>query len=58
MYGDLEKPEGRIHFAGEHSSESSPGTVHGAMRSGYRAARSIASLRKARINDAANSSFS
>jgi Flavin containing amine oxidoreductase len=58
MYGDLAKPEGRIHFAGEHTSESFPGTVHGAMRSGYRAARSIASLRKAWINDAANSSFS
>jgi polyamine oxidase len=52
MHGDLAKPEGRIHFAGEHTSESFPATVHGAMRSGYRAARSIISLRKTQIKDA------
>jgi monoamine oxidase len=34
------KPEGRVHFAGEHAS-SLPGWMHGALESGNRAAREI-----------------
>jgi monoamine oxidase len=34
------RPEGRIHFAGEHAS-STPGWMHGALEAGNRAAREI-----------------
>lgn len=34
------KPEGRVHFAGDHLS-ASPGWMNGALQSGYRAAREI-----------------
>jgi monoamine oxidase len=39
-YPDLIKPEGRVHFAGEHIS-THPGTMEGALESGIRAARDI-----------------
>lgn len=39
-YRHLTRPEGRIHFAGEHTSPW-PGWMHGALHSGVRAAREI-----------------
>jgi monoamine oxidase len=39
-YPELIKPEGRVHFAGEHIS-TLPGTMEGALESGVRAARDI-----------------
>jgi monoamine oxidase len=39
-YPELIKPEGRIHFAGEHIS-TLPGTMEGALESGVRAAKDI-----------------
>jgi monoamine oxidase len=42
MYPQVAKPEGRIHFAGEHTSRL-PGTVEGAAQSGLRAASEVAS---------------
>jgi len=35
------RPEGRIHFAGEHTSTTHQGAVHGAYPSGIRAANEI-----------------
>ena len=40
----ISRPEGRIHFAGEHAS-SWPGWMQGAFQSGHRAAREINALR-------------
>ncbi|MEL6923366.1 MAG: FAD-dependent oxidoreductase, partial [Bacteroidota bacterium] len=40
----LAAPVGRIHFAGEATSASSNGTLHGAYLSGLRAAQQIANL--------------
>ena len=37
----LAAPQGRIHFAGEHTSSSYNGTVHGAFLSGERAAEEV-----------------
>jgi monoamine oxidase len=37
----LAKPEGRVHFAGEHTSRDFFGTAHGAYLSGLRAATEI-----------------
>jgi len=42
MYPDVSKSEGRIHFAGEHTS-ALMGTLEGAAESGVRAAGEIAS---------------
>ena len=39
-YPELIKPEGRLHFAGEHVS-TLPGTMEGALESGVRAAKDI-----------------
>jgi monoamine oxidase len=39
-YPDLIKPEGRVHFSGEHIS-TLPGTMEGALESGVRAAKDI-----------------
>ena len=39
-YPELIKPEGRVHFAGEHIS-TLPGTMEGALESGVRAAKDI-----------------
>jgi len=39
----LSQPEGGIHFAGEHTSLSSPGYLDGAVGSGYRAAGEVLS---------------
>lgn len=39
-YPELVKPEGRVHFAGEHIS-TLPGTMEGALESGVRAAKDI-----------------
>jgi monoamine oxidase len=39
-YPELIKPEGRLHFAGEHIS-TFPGTMEGALESGVRAAKDI-----------------
>lgn len=39
MYEDLARPQGRLCFAGEHTSSAYPATVHGAYLSGQRAAR-------------------
>jgi monoamine oxidase len=39
-YSDLIKPDGRLHFAGEHIS-TLPGTMEGALESGVRAAKDI-----------------
>ena len=39
-YSELIKPEGRLHFAGEHIS-TFPGTMEGALESGVRAAKDI-----------------
>ncbi len=36
----IRKPEGRVHFAGEHAS-SWPGWMQGALESGLRAAREV-----------------
>ena len=36
----IAKPEGRIHFAGDHTSQF-PGWMHGALQSGNRAAREV-----------------
>lgn len=36
----IARPEGRLHFAGEHAS-SQPGWMQGALESGYRAAREV-----------------
>ena len=41
MYQELARPQGRLRFAGEHTSRDYPGTVHGAYLSGQRAARSL-----------------
>jgi monoamine oxidase len=41
MCDELSKPHGRVFFAGEHTSSSYPGTVHGAYLSGARAARAL-----------------
>jgi monoamine oxidase len=38
---ELAKPVGRVHFAGEHTSEKAPATVHGALLSGEREARLV-----------------
>jgi monoamine oxidase len=39
--GFLSQPEGGIHFAGEHTSLSSPGYLDGAVSSGHRAAAEV-----------------
>ena len=41
MLSHIAKPEGRIHFAGDHTS-ASPGWMNGALQSGNRAAREVA----------------
>jgi monoamine oxidase len=38
----LREPAGRIHLAGEHTDDLYPGYMEGAVRSGRRAARTIA----------------
>jgi monoamine oxidase len=43
MYHELRRPEGRIHFAGEHVSPW-PGWIQGALHSRIRAAREILAL--------------
>jgi monoamine oxidase len=42
----LPRREGRIHFAGEHTS-TEPGWMHGALASGYRAAKEVNELPRA-----------
>ncbi len=37
----LARPEGRIHFAGEHTSLEYAAWIEGAVRSGYRAAEEV-----------------
>ncbi len=37
----LGRPEGRLHFAGEATSPYYPGTLHGALLSGRRAANEV-----------------
>jgi monoamine oxidase len=41
MLPEIAKPEGRIHFAGDHTSPS-PGWMNGALQSGERVAREVA----------------
>jgi monoamine oxidase len=41
MCRELARPQGRLCFAGEHTSHDYPATVHGAYLSGQRAARSV-----------------
>ena len=41
----LGRPEGRIHFAGEHTSDH-PGWMQGALASGVRAAREVMASRE------------
>jgi monoamine oxidase len=36
----IAKPEGRIHFCGDHTSQS-PGWMDGALQSGHRAAKEV-----------------
>jgi monoamine oxidase len=40
-WGYLKQPEGRVHFAGEHTSTHSQGYLNGGVESGQRAAREI-----------------
>jgi monoamine oxidase len=40
-YGFVGKPEGRVHFGGEHTATSNQGYLEGAVRSGERCAREI-----------------
>jgi monoamine oxidase len=40
--GIVHEPEGRVHFAGEHTSEEWQGYLNGAVESGQRAAREVA----------------
>ncbi len=42
---DLARPEGRIHFAGEHTSLEYAAWIEGAVRSGYRAAADVSNPR-------------
>jgi monoamine oxidase len=45
FHGSEWEPEGRVYFAGEHTSEEASGYLNGAVESGVRAAReTIASL--------------
>jgi polyamine oxidase len=46
MYEDLARPQGRLYFAGEHTSRDYPATTHGAYLSGQRAARMLLRSRK------------
>lgn len=39
MHEELARPQGRLYFAGEHTSRDYPATTHGAYLSGQRAAR-------------------
>ncbi len=41
-YGYVGRPEGAIHFAGEHTATANQGFLEGAVRSGERAADAIA----------------
>lgn len=41
LYDLLAKPEGKVYFAGEHTSKDFPSTTHGAYLSGIRAAQEI-----------------
>ena len=43
MMPDIARPEGRVHFAGEHTS-SWMGWMQGALESGERAAREVLTL--------------
>lgn len=38
---EIARPFGKVHFAGEHTSERAPATVHGALLSGEREARRV-----------------
>jgi monoamine oxidase len=40
--GALDTPEGRVHFAGEHTSAAWQGYLNGAVESGQRAGREVA----------------
>jgi monoamine oxidase len=41
ILGELRRPEGRIHFAGDHTARDQFGTLDGAIESGYRAAEEV-----------------
>jgi monoamine oxidase len=45
-FNELARPEGRLFFAGEHTSKTYRGTVHGAYLSGLRAADEVAGYLK------------
>lgn len=49
----LRQPEGRIHFAGEHLSRS-PSWMHGAIESGFAAARAVAEVARNPAGQAAD----
>ncbi len=44
FWGLLQRPAGRIVFAGEHTSTRAQGYLEGAVESGERAARQVAAL--------------
>jgi monoamine oxidase len=49
-FGGIERePEGRVHFAGEHTAAESQGYLNGAIESGRRAAREVASAFGGRV---------
>ena len=51
--GALDTPEGRVHFAGEHTSADWQGYLNGAVESGQRAGREVATALGVRMPKAA-----
>ena len=43
LQADIVRPEGRVHFAGEHTCYAFTGYMEGALQSGFRLARKIVS---------------
>ena len=41
LFGYMGRPEGNVHFAGEHTSTNSQGYLNGGVETGLRAAREV-----------------